>query len=97
MSLADFHILSANIVQVKGEQDGMTYFSFVSALLSLVAAVRERHNFALYDQKEIRPNTFLSLIIRTIPGNFFISIYPKINTSNEIAFPVKFCFIKIRG
>lgn len=44
MSLTDFQILSADIVQVKDEQDGMTiaYLRILSALLSLVAVARER-------------------------------------------------------
>lgn len=97
MSLADFQILSANIVQVKGEQDGMTYFSFVSALLSLVAAVRERHDFALYKQKEIRLNTFLSLIIRTIPGNFFISMYHQNHQQHRRIAPCQISFNRSLG
>ena len=54
MSLTDFQILSTNIVQVKGKQDGMTvaYLGIVSALLSLVVAVRERDIILHYTSRK---------------------------------------------
>ena len=54
MSLTDFQILSTNIVQVKGKQDGMTvaYLRIVSALLSLVVAVRERDIILHYTSRK---------------------------------------------
>lgn len=53
MSLTDFQPLSANIVLVRGGENGMTiaYLRSVSALVSLVAAVCERGLILHADRK----------------------------------------------
>lgn len=55
LSLTDFQELKAKILQVKREENGMTiaYLHDISALLSLVAAVREKDINCISKQKEI--------------------------------------------